>query len=210
MDNVSDLTKGKSGEPKVSDMVREAMIRAGLSQPDAPEIEQTPASEVLDSSATPASPTALIEPERLVNQTERTPEMVVEPAPQPTTQKVQEPVKFSGTFFDVGFTVLFCIVLAAALTVFYPPTLGEIFNVFATPVKVLPEWYMLPAFGVVLASPAKIVGLALMAGVPLFLFALPFLPKLENSIPLGTWIFRALFVALHVGVAALGYSSMHH
>jgi cytochrome b6-f complex subunit 4 len=210
MDNVSDLSKGKSGEPKVSDMVREAMIRAGLSQPDAPEIESAPSIAMLNPSVAPASPVTLIEPERPVNQTERTPEMVMEPAPQPTTQNVQEPVKFSGTFFDVGLTVLFCIVLAAALTVLYPPTLGDIFNVFATPVKVLPEWYMLPAFGVVLASPAKIIGLTLMAGVPLFLFALPFLPKLENSIPLGTWIFRGLFVALHVGVAALGYSSMHH
>ncbi len=210
MDNVSDLSKGKSGEPKVSDMVREAMVRAGLSQPDAPEVESTPSVAVLDSSVTPTSPIASTEPERPVNQTERPPEMVMQPAPQLTTQNSQEPIKFSGTFFDVGFTILFCIVLAAALTVFYPPTLGDVFNVFATPVKVLPEWYMLPAFGVVLASPAKIIGLALMAGVPLFLFALPFLPKLENSIPLGTWIFRALFIALHVGVAALGYSSMHH
>jgi cytochrome b6-f complex subunit 4 len=210
MDNVSDLSKGKSGEPKVSDMVREAMIRAGLSQPDAPEMESIPTVAALDSSVTPASPVTVIEPERPVSQTERTPEMVTEPAPQPTTQNEQEPTKFSGTFFDVGFTVLFCVVLAATLTVLYPPALGDIFNVFATPVKVLPEWYMLPAFGVVLASPAKIIGLALMAGVPLLLFALPFLPKLENSIPLGTWIFRGLFVALHVGVAALGYSSIHH
>ncbi len=205
MDNLSDPSKGKSGDAKVSDMVREAMIRAGLSQPEVPEVESTPAVAVLDSSG--VSP-VIQAPERPVNQTERIPEMVMETAPQNSQE--QEPVKFSGTFFDVAITVLFCIVLAAALTVFYPPTLGDIFNVFATPMKVLPEWYMLPAFGVVLASPAKIIGLALMAGIPLFLFALPFLPKLESSIPFGTWIFRILFVALHVGVAALGYSSIHH
>jgi cytochrome b6-f complex subunit 4 len=210
MDNVSNLSKGKSGEPKVSDMVREAMVRAGLSQPEAPEIESASEIAASDSSVTPEFPTALTEPERPVKQAERAPEMVMEPPTQPAPQNGQEPVKFSGTSFDVGITVLFCIVLAAALTVLYPPTLGDIFNVFATPVKVLPEWYMLPAFGVVLASPAKIIGLTLMAGIPLLLFALPFLPKLENSIPLGTWIFRGLFVALHVGVAALGYSSMHH
>jgi quinol-cytochrome oxidoreductase complex cytochrome b subunit len=203
MDNLSDPSKGNSGDAKVSDMVREAMIRAGLSQPDVPEVESPPAVAVLDSSV--VSPVVQA-PERPVNQTERIPEMVTETAPQNSP----EPVKLSRTSLDVAFTVLFCVVIAAALTVFYPPTLGGIFNVFATPVKVLPEWYMLPAFGVVLASPAKIIGLALMAGIPLFLFALPFLPKLESSIPFGNWIFRTLFVALHVGVAALGYSSIHH
>jgi quinol-cytochrome oxidoreductase complex cytochrome b subunit len=195
------LPKGQSEETKVSARVREAMIRAGLSQPDAPEVEPIPTVAVLDPAVTSVTPRPL------VNQTERTSEMVMETTPQ---KNAQEPTKFSGTFFDVACTVFFCIVLAAALTVFYPPTLGDVFNVFATPVKVLPEWYMLPAFGVVLAAPVKIIGLALMSGVLLLLFALPFLPKLENSIPFGTWIFRALFVALHVGVAALGYSSMHH
>ncbi len=197
MDN---LSKGNSEETKVSNMVREAMIRAGLSQPDAPEVEPTPPVAVLDPAVTSVTPSPL------TNQTKRISEMVLETTPQ----NAQEPIKFSGTFFDVVCTILFCVVLAAALTVFYPPTLGDVFNVFATPVKVLPEWYMLPAFGVVLASPTKIIGLALMSGVLLLLFALPFLPKLENSIPFGTWIFRALFVALHVGVAALGYSSIHH
>lgn len=194
------LSKGNSEETKVSDRVREAMIRAGLSQPDAPEVEPAPSIAVLDPAVTSVTPSPL------TNQTERISEMVLETTPQ----NAQEPIKFSGTFFDVVCTILFCVVLAAALTVFYPPTLGDVFNVFATPVKVLPEWYMLPAFGVVLASPTKIIGLALMSGVLLLLFALPFLPKLENSIPFGTWIFRALFVALHVGVAALGYSSIHH
>lgn len=194
------LSKGNSEETKVSDRVREAMIRAGLSQPDAPEVEPMPSIAVLDPAVTSVTPSPL------TNQTERISEMVLETTPQ----NAQEPIKFSGTFFDVVCTILFCVVLAAALTVFYPPTLGDVFNVFATPVKVLPEWYMLPAFGVVLASPTKIIGLALMSGVLLLLFALPFLPKLENSIPFGTWIFRALFVALHVGVAALGYSSIHH
>lgn len=194
------LSKGNSEETKVSDRVREAMIRAGLSQPDGPEVEPAPSIAVLDPAVTSVTPSPL------TNQTERISEMVLETTPQ----NAQEPIKFSGTFFDVVCTILFCVVLAAALTVFYPPTLGDVFNVFATPVKVLPEWYMLPAFGVVLASPTKIIGLALMSGVLLLLFALPFLPKLENSIPFGTWIFRALFVALHVGVAALGYSSIHH
>jgi quinol-cytochrome oxidoreductase complex cytochrome b subunit len=194
------LSKGNSEETKVSDRVREAMIRAGLSQPDAPEVEPTPSIAVLDPAVTSVTPSPL------TNQTERISEMVLETTPQ----NAQEPIKFSGTFFDVACTVLFCVAFASALTVFYPPTLGDVFNVFATPVRVLPEWYMLPAFGVVLASPTKIIGLALMSGVLLLLFALPFLPKLENSIPFGTWIFRALFVALHVGVAALGYSSIHH
>ncbi|MGA7952099.1 MAG: hypothetical protein WCA07_01135 [Gloeobacterales cyanobacterium] len=194
------LSQGKGEEIKVSDRVREAMIRAGLSQPDALEVESIPAVAVLDPAVTS------VPPRPLGNQMERTPEMVLETTPQ----NAQEPIKFSGTFFDVACTVLFCFALAAALTVFYPPTLGDVFNVFATPMKVLPEWYMLPAFGVVLAAPAKIIGLALMSGVLLLLFALPFLPKLENSIPFGTWIFRALFVVLHVGVAALGYSAMHH
>jgi quinol-cytochrome oxidoreductase complex cytochrome b subunit len=205
MDNAPDLSKGRGEEPMVSARVREAMIRAGLSQPDAPNVEPipTPLVAVLD----PAIPSVTARP--LVNQTQRNPEMVVETTP-PKNIQAQEPVKFSGTFFDVACTVFFCIAVATALTIFYPPTLGDIFNVFATPVKVLPEWYMLPAFGVVLAAPAKIIGLALMSGVLLLLFALPFLPKLENSIPFGTWIFRALFVVLHVGVAALGYSSMHH
>jgi quinol-cytochrome oxidoreductase complex cytochrome b subunit len=203
MDNAPDLSKGRGEEPMVSARVRDAMIRAGLSQPDAPYVEPTPIVAILDPDVTPVTPRPS------VNQTQRTPEMVVETTPQ-TNKSAQEPVKFSGTFFDVAFTVFFCIAVATALTVFYPPTLGDVFNVFATPVKVLPEWYMLPAFGVVLAAPVKIIGLALMSGVLLLLFVLPFLPKLENSIPFGTWIFRALFVVLHVGVAALGYSSMHH
>jgi quinol-cytochrome oxidoreductase complex cytochrome b subunit len=206
MDNASNLSNGRGEEPVVSARVREAMIRAGLSQPDALEVEPTPAPMV--TVLAPAVPSVTATPP--VNQTQRTPEMVVETTPQKKNENIQEPVKFSGTFFDVAYTVLFCIAAATALTIFYPPTLGDIFNVFATPVKVLPEWYMLPAFGVVLAAPAKIIGLALMSGVVGLLFVLPFLPKLENSIPFGTWVFRALFAVLHVGVAALGYSSMHH
>ncbi|WP_218080804.1 hypothetical protein [Anthocerotibacter panamensis] len=110
--------------------------------------------------------------------------------------------------YTIAGTVFWAVALTVALVVLNPPRLIDSFDIFSAPLHIIPEWYMLPAFGVVLAAPTKLLGLGAMSGVLLILFALPVLPKLEKYIPNGFFITRALFLLLHLGVAALGIASL--
>ncbi|BAC89810.1 cytochrome b6-f complex subunit 4 [Gloeobacter violaceus] len=109
--------------------------------------------------------------------------------------------------FDIALVVIASIGVALVLTVLEPPRLIEAYDVFATP-EVLPEWYMLPAFFIIKALPAKILGLAAMAGVVAGLFLLPLLPDLGKRLPGGRFLGRAAFVAIHLGVAVLGFLTL--
>jgi quinol-cytochrome oxidoreductase complex cytochrome b subunit len=166
----------------ISSLVDQAMARAGISATDSP--------------LTTANTFALMH-DALVRDGE-IPAVVNPAAPQPPRTGM----------FTVGAASFAAIALAVSLVVLFPPHLGEAFDVFATPVHIVPEWYLLPAFGVVLAAPTKLLGLGVMAGVLLILFALPVLPKLEKYVPKGPLVFRTLFVLLHLGVAAVGFSAL--
>lgn len=172
--------------PQISDLVTQAMIRAGIStQADSPLTTASTFAMVYDA----MNDAGLMD----------APPIDISPEPEVAPVVVPEP---TDSWLTVGSTVLFSIAVAVALVVLNPPRLIDSFDVFSTPLHVIPEWYLLPAFGIVLAAPSKLLGLATMAGVLGFLFALPFLPNL------GKWVARSAFVALHLGVVAIGWMAM--
>ncbi len=194
----------------ISDMVQAAMLRAGISE------VTSPVSELVETNTT-----AEVAPMQVATVQAELPTVVATNLPTvsapkakfslpqiPQLPKLPAIPELSPVVYGVAATVFLCVALAVGLVVLEPPRLSDAFDVFNTPLHVIPEWYMLPAFGVVLAAPTKLVGLGLMSGVLLILFSLPLLPKLEKFVPGGLWIFRALFVFLHVGVAVLGLVSM--
>lgn len=101
-------------------------------------------------------------------------------------------------------TVFVCVGLGVALVVLQPPYLTDLYDPFLTPLKVIPEWYLLPAFGLVKAAPFKLLGLGFMALVVGGLFLLPFIPDFSKRLPGGRLLGRSLFVAAHIAVATLG------
>src|SRR5579883_743409 len=63
-----------------------------------------------------------------------------------------------------------CIV---ALAVLDPALVGEPANPFATPLEILPEWYLYPVFQILRSVPNKLLGVLLMSAVPLGLILVP-------------------------------------
>jgi len=58
--------------------------------------------------------------------------------------------------------------------------LGDKANPFATPLEILPEWYLYPVFQILRVVPNKLLGIALQTLIPLGLMILPFIEKLIN------------------------------
>jgi cytochrome b6-f complex subunit 4 len=79
------------------------------------------------------------------------------------------PVVIFGTFA--------CLV---GLSVMEPSGLGEKANPFATPLEILPEWYLFPTFNLLRVLPNKLLGLAAMAAVPLGLLTVPFIENVNK------------------------------
>src|ERR671933_772604 len=68
-------------------------------------------------------------------------------------------------------TIARCIGLA----VLDPAMVGEPANPFATPLEILPEWYLWPVFQILRILPNKLLGIAGMAPIHLGLMILPFI-----------------------------------
>jgi cytochrome b6/f complex subunit IV len=94
------------------------------------------------------------------------------------------------------------------LSVLEPSVLGEPANPFATPLEILPEWYFFPVFQILRTVPNKLLGILMMAGVPLGLATVPFIEsvnKFQNPFrrPLATTTFiLGTVVALWLGIGA--------
>ena len=72
------------------------------------------------------------------------------------------PIVILGTFAcSVGFGIL------------DPATVGEPADPFATPLEILPEWYLYATFNILRVVPNKLLGLILMAAVPAGLITVP-------------------------------------
>jgi cytochrome b6-f complex subunit 4 len=69
---------------------------------------------------------------------------------------------------------------AVGLAVLDPVVRGEPSNAFATPIEILPEWYFYPTFQLLRSIPNKLVGVLLMASVPVCLLAVPFLESVNK------------------------------
>ena len=108
------------------------------------------------------------------------------------------PVVIMGTF-----------ALIVGLSVLDPALVGEPADPFATPLEILPEWYLYPVFNILRLVPNKLLGVVLMASVPLGLFTVPFLEnvnKFQNPFrrPLAMTVFLfGTAVTLYLGAGAL-------
>ena len=98
-----------------------------------------------------------------------------------------------------------CIV---ALSVLDPAIVGEPANPFATPIEILPEWYLYPVFQILRSLPNKLLGVLAMASVPLGLILVPFIEnvnKFQNPFrrPVATTVFLiGTLVTLWLGIGA--------
>ncbi|WP_009633513.1 cytochrome b6-f complex subunit IV [Synechocystis sp. PCC 7509] len=98
-----------------------------------------------------------------------------------------------------------CIV---ALSVLDPVMSGEPANPFATPLEILPEWYLYPVFQILRSVPSKLLGVLAMASVPIGLIAVPFIEnvnKFQNPFrrPVATTVFMiGTIITLWLGIGA--------
>jgi cytochrome b6-f complex subunit 4 len=107
------------------------------------------------------------------------------------------PVVMLGTF-----------ALCVGLAVLDPAIAGEPANPFATPLEILPEWYLYPVFQILRIVPNKLLGIAAMVAIPIGLMLVPFIEsvnKFQNPfrrpIAIAVFLFGTL-VALWLGIGA--------
>nr|ARV78374.1 cytochrome b6/f complex subunit 4 [Aneura pinguis]WGO59215.1 cytochrome b6/f complex subunit 4 [Aneura pinguis] len=107
------------------------------------------------------------------------------------------PVVISGT-----------IACTVGLAVLEPSMIGEPANPFATPLEILPEWYFFPVFQILRTVPNKLLGVLLMAAVPVGLLTVPSpenVNKFQNPFrrPVATTVFLiGTVIALWLGIGA--------
>lgn len=98
-----------------------------------------------------------------------------------------------------------CIV---ALAVLDPAMSSEPADPFATPLEILPEWYLYPAFQLLRSLPNKLLGVLAMSAIPLGLMFVPFIEgvnKFQNPFrrPVATTVFLAgTLITLWLGIGA--------
>jgi cytochrome b6-f complex subunit 4 len=100
------------------------------------------------------------------------------------------------------------IALCTGLAVLDPAMIGEPANPFATPLEILPEWYLYPVFQILRTVPNKLLGVVLMAAVPLGLILIPFIEnvnKFQNPfrrpVAMAAFLFGTLFT-IYLGIGA--------
>jgi cytochrome b6-f complex subunit 4 len=95
-----------------------------------------------------------------------------------------------------------------ALSVLEPAEIGEPADPFATPLEILPEWYFYPVFQILRVVPNKLLGVALMASVPVGQLIVPFIEninKFQNPFrrPIATTLFMVgTFASIWLGIGA--------
>lgn len=104
--------------------------------------------------------------------------------------------------------ILGTIALCVGLAVLDPTLIGEPADPFATPLEILPEWFLYPVFQILRVVPNKLVGITLMGAVPLGLMLIPFIEnvnKFQNPfrrpVAMAVFLFGTLFT-LYLGYGA--------
>jgi cytochrome b6-f complex subunit 4 len=94
------------------------------------------------------------------------------------------------------------------LAVLDPAVQGEAANPFATPLEILPEWYLWPAFQMLRVLPNKLLGIAAMSAIPLGLLIVPFVEnvnKFQNPfrrpLAMAVFLFGTVFT-IYLGIGA--------
>lgn len=120
-----------------------------------------------------------------------------------------EPAWPNDLLYIFPVVILGSIALCVGLAVLDPAMVGEPANPFATPLEILPEWYLWPAFQILRILPNKLLGIAGMSSIPLGLMLVPFIEnvnKFQNPFrrPVATTVFLlGTLVTLWLGVGAV-------
>ncbi|MGB3405597.1 MAG: cytochrome b6-f complex subunit IV [Microcoleaceae cyanobacterium] len=119
-----------------------------------------------------------------------------------------EPAWPNDLLYVFPVVILGTIALVVGLAVLDPAMIGEPSNPFATPLEILPEWYLWPTFQILRVVPSKLLGIALMSSIPLGLMLIPFIEsvnKFQNPFrrPVATAMFLfGTAVTLWLGIGA--------
>ena len=119
-----------------------------------------------------------------------------------------EPAWPNDLLYIFPVVILGTIALCTGLAVLDPAMVGEPANPFATPLEILPEWYLYPAFQILRIVPNKLLGILLQTAIPLGLILVPFIEsvnKFQNPFrrPLAMTVFLVgTLVTLWMGVGA--------
>ncbi|MBF2001453.1 MAG: cytochrome b6-f complex subunit IV [Synechococcales cyanobacterium C42_A2020_086] len=119
-----------------------------------------------------------------------------------------EPAWPNDLLYIFPVVILGTIACCVSLAVLDPAMVGEPGNPFATPLEILPEWYLYPVFQLLRILPNKLLGIACMAAVPLGLMLIPFIEnvnKFQNPFrrPVATTMFLlGTVVTIWLGIGA--------
>jgi cytochrome b6-f complex subunit 4 len=105
-----------------------------------------------------------------------------------------EPAWPNDLLYTFPIVIMGTIALCIGLAVLDPAMVGEAADPFATPLEILPEWYLYPVFQILRILPNKLLGIACMGGIPLGLMLVPFIEsvnKFQNPFrrPVATAVF---------------------
>ena len=106
-----------------------------------------------------------------------------------------EPAWPNDLLYIFPVVILGTIACVVGLAVLDPAMLGDKANPFATPLEILPEWYLYPVFQILRVVPNKLLGIALQTLIPLGLMILPFIENVNKfSNPFRRPIAMSLFL----------------
>nr|UNJ16370.1 cytochrome b6/f complex subunit IV [Boldiaceae sp.] len=119
-----------------------------------------------------------------------------------------EPAWPNDLLFTFPIVILGTIACLIGLAVLEPSAIGEKADPFATPLEILPEWYLFPTFNLLRVIPNKLFGITAMAAVPAGLLIIPFIEninKFQNPFrrPIATAVFLVgTFISIWLGFGA--------
>jgi cytochrome b6-f complex subunit 4 len=91
-----------------------------------------------------------------------------------------EPAWPNDLLYIFPVVILGTIACIVGLSVLDPAMLGDKADPFATPLEILPEWYLYPVFQILRVVPNKLLGIALQTLVPLGLMLIPFIESFQQ------------------------------
>jgi len=119
-----------------------------------------------------------------------------------------EPAWPNDLLYIFPVVILGTIACCVSLAVLDPAMVGEPADPFATPLEILPEWYLYPTFQILRIVPNKLLGIGAMTAIPLGLMLVPFIEnvnKFQNPFrrPVATTVFLfGTAVTLWLGIGA--------
>ncbi|HIK24787.1 MAG: cytochrome b6-f complex subunit IV [Thermosynechococcus sp. Uc] len=119
-----------------------------------------------------------------------------------------EPAWPNDLLYIFPVVIMGTIALVIGLAVMDPAMVGEPADPFATPLEILPEWYLYPTFQIFRVVPNKLLGVLMNASIPLGLMLIPFIEnvnKFQNPfrrpVAMTVFLFGTL-VTLWLGIGA--------